>query len=170
VAYKRRKDPVLDVELPITPMLDLAFQVLLFFILTYHPSQLEGQLELVLPDAAEGKAAAPVEQSPSMDEKDPELPAEITVVVKTHHDGENIGAISQITVESPQGSRDVEGLEDLRKYLQKLRPGLTNQNDIKLQGESSLKTAHLIEIMDECIRAGFKNVSFGRPPDAATST
>ena len=169
MAYRRRRDPVLDVELPITPMLDLAFQVLLFFILTYHPSQLEGQLELLLPDSAEGAAAAPVEQSQSMDSPIPELPSEVTVVLKTHHDGENIGGVSQITVQSPEGVKDVQGREELRKYLQKLRPGLINQNDIKVQGESKLKTAYLIEIMDDCIRAGFKNVSFGRPPDAASS-
>ena len=168
MAYKRRRDPVLDVELPITPMLDLAFQVLLFFILTYHPSQLEGQLELVLPDAAEGKAAAPVETSPSMEPTEPQLPAEVTVVVKTHHDGESVGSISQITVESPQSAKDVER-RDLSTYLRKLRPGLTNQSDVKVQGESALKTAFLIEIMDECMRAGFKNVAFGRPPDIASA-
>jgi hypothetical protein len=104
-----------------------------------------------------------------MDSPTPELPSEITVIVKTHHDGENIGGVSQITVQSPQGAKDVEE-KDLRKYLEKLRPGLINQTDIKLQGESKLKTAYLIEIMDECIRAGFKNVSFGRPPDAASSS
>jgi biopolymer transport protein ExbD len=168
MAYKPRREPVLDVELPITPMLDLAFQVLLFFILTYHPSQLEGQLELVLPDAAEGKAVTAVETSPSMEPTEPQLPAEVAVVVRTHHDGDNIGSISQISVESPQSTRDVER-RDLRTFLQKLRPGLTNQTDVKVQGESALKTAFLIEIMDECMRAGFKNVSFGKPPDLAAA-
>jgi biopolymer transport protein ExbD len=166
MAYRRHRDPVLDVELPITPMLDLAFQVLLFFILTYHPSQLEGQLELVLPDAAEGKAAAPVDHPASMDEPIPELPAEITVVIKTHQTGEHAGSVSRIKIESPEGSREVDGRDELRRHLQKLRPGLVNQTDVKLQGESGLKTAHFIEIMDECMRAGFKNVAFGRPPDA----
>src|SRR5258707_14454798 len=96
----RRGDPPLDVDLPITPMLDLAFQVLLFFILTYHPSQLEGQMDLNLPDAAQARVADPKDVRP--DNSTPgnlELPSEITVIVKTHHDGTDQGAISQIAVQ-----------------------------------------------------------------------
>ena len=59
------EDPPVDVDLPITPMLDLAFQVLLFFILTYQPSSLEGQVEMSLPDLAQAKAAKPENVKPS---------------------------------------------------------------------------------------------------------
>ena len=38
-------------ELPITPMLDMAFQLLTFFIMTYRPSALEGHMDLTLPAA-----------------------------------------------------------------------------------------------------------------------
>ena len=33
-----------EVTLPITPMLDMSFQILSFFIMTYHPSALEGHI------------------------------------------------------------------------------------------------------------------------------
>ena len=41
--------------LPITPMLDMSFQLLSFFILTFHPMPTEGQLSINLPkiDAAD---------------------------------------------------------------------------------------------------------------------
>jgi biopolymer transport protein ExbD len=40
-----------DVELNLASMLDMAFQLLAFFILTFHPSPIEGQLLLHLPPA-----------------------------------------------------------------------------------------------------------------------
>src|SRR6516162_7374228 len=35
----------MEVELPITPMLDMAFQIMIFFIVTYHPSALEVHID-----------------------------------------------------------------------------------------------------------------------------
>ena len=165
---QRKSDPVLEVELPITPMLDLAFQVLLFFILTYHPSQLEGQMDLTLPDAAQARAAAPKDVDTEKSEPgDLELPSEITVTIKTRHDGINEGKLSQILVQerqSPQG-KEVASQQALLNYLQKARAGLTNQNDIKIEAERALKYSYVMEVMDTCTLAGFTNVGFGPPPD-----
>ena len=46
MARKRWIEEGVDVEINkvITPMLDMAFQIFAFFIVIYHPSQLEGQL------------------------------------------------------------------------------------------------------------------------------
>ena len=49
---KRRKKAVIeDVELNLAAMLDMAFQLLTFFILTFKPSPIEGQFLLHLPPA-----------------------------------------------------------------------------------------------------------------------
>ena len=168
MASNRRGDRVLEVDLPITPMLDLGFQVLLFFILTYHPSQLEGQMDLTLPEAAQARAADPKDVNAEMSAPgDLELPSEITVIVKTRHDASNEGKISQILVQerqSPEG-KEVFNQEALRRYLEEARGGLSNQNDIKIQAECGLKYAYVMEIMDMCTLAGFTNVGFGPPPD-----
>ena len=167
----RRAEPPLEVELPITPMLDLAFQVLLFFILTYHPSQLEGQMDLALPDAAQARALDLKDAKPeSATPGSLELPSEITVIVRTHHDGGGEGRISQIVVQekqSPQG-KELASEDSLRKYLESARSGLLNQSDIKIQAESGLRYGHLMTVMDMCTLAGFTNVSFGPPPDTST--
>jgi biopolymer transport protein ExbD len=171
----RTHDPSLEVDLPITPMLDLAFQVLLFFILTYHPSQLEGQMDLSLPDLAQGAAAKP-EEAQASDKGDLDLPSEVTVMVRAKRDGEMAGEISQITVQDRSESKEItvsprkdkKSFVDqvqLRKYLQDLRPGLANQNDIKLLPESMLNYGRVMEVMDACRNAGFNNVSLGPPPD-----
>src|SRR5260370_17460823 len=153
----------------ITPMLDLAFQVLLFFILTYHPSQLvEGQMDWSLPDAAQPQAANPKDAKPDLSAPgDLELPAEITVFVKTQHDDKALGKISLITVQDKVNKQNVETPEGLRKYLEKIRGGLSNQNEIKIQADSALKYNYVMEIMHMSTRAGFKHVGFPPPPHAA---
>ena len=45
---RHRPKTVDGVEVPITPMLDMAFQLLTFFILTYHPMPVEGQFVMNL--------------------------------------------------------------------------------------------------------------------------
>ncbi len=44
---RRRAEPPAEVELPVTPMLDMAFQLLAFFVFAYHPpSAEEGQIPM----------------------------------------------------------------------------------------------------------------------------
>jgi biopolymer transport protein ExbD len=170
-------DAGVDVEINkvITPMLDMAFQIFAFFIVIYHPSQLEGQMLLSLPDLAQAKAAKPEEARP--DQSMPgnlELPAEVTVVARTTRpDGSQDGSISQISVQErlgtkdvikqDQGSKDVPNLDALRNYLQSIRGSLSNQNDIRIEAESGLRYEYVMQIIDMCTRAGFKNVGFAPP-------
>ncbi len=46
---KRMQDNPTEPELPITPMLDMSFQLMAFFILTFKSGPTEGQLALLLP-------------------------------------------------------------------------------------------------------------------------
>jgi len=46
---RRKTEAGPEPTLPVTPMLDMAFQLLAFFVMTYHPSDLEGQMDLSLP-------------------------------------------------------------------------------------------------------------------------
>ena len=52
--------------MPIAPMLDMAFQLLTFFVLTYHPAPQEGQfvMNLLPPQPATAMAAAPAATRP----------------------------------------------------------------------------------------------------------
>jgi biopolymer transport protein ExbD len=159
-------DPPLEVELPITPMLDLAFQVLLFFILTYHPSQLEGQMEMSLPDLGQSKAAVPDNAKPQLASSGPlELPSEVTVLLYIRRDGPRDGSLDRIVVREKAGEKKVASKAELERYLEKIRPELANRNDIKIEADSDLKNGIAIEIMDVCTKAGFTNIALGRPLD-----
>ncbi len=171
MARRRRKlieDPPIEVDLPITPMLDLAFQVLLFFILTYQPSSLEGQVEMSLPDLAQAKAAKPENVKPSSSATgELELPAEVTVQLYVRRDGRRDGGLGRIVVQEKQGSKELPDRSALEKYLEKIRPTLANTHEIKLAGDSDLKNGVTMEIMDVCTRAGFTSISLGKPLDEA---
>ncbi len=111
MAIQRRSEESMDVEINkvITPMLDMAFQIFAFFIVIYHPSQLEGQMLLNLPDAAQAKAAKPEDARPDQSMTgELELPAEISVIAKTKRpDGSQDGSITQISVRELLGTKDV---------------------------------------------------------------
>jgi biopolymer transport protein ExbD len=149
-------------------MLDLAFQVLLFFILTYHPSDMEGQVEMSLPDLAQAKAAKPENIKPNAAATgELELPAEVTVMLYVRRAGARDGSLGRIVVQEKQGNKEITDTKALEKYLEKIRPNLANTHDIKLAGDSDLKNGTTMEIMDVCTRAGFTNIALGRPIDQA---
>src|SRR5262245_63763934 len=92
MSNKRRKiAPPTGVQLGliITPMLDMSFQILAFFIMTYHPSALEGHIpgNLTPPEdflkKSKDNVAMPVEPPSLPEEKlDPMLDEAITVQIK----------------------------------------------------------------------------------------
>jgi biopolymer transport protein ExbD len=176
--FKPSDDP--GVVLPITPMLDMAFQLLAFFIFTYHPSDLEGQMELNLPDKPEAAATeVPDRPVPSVaQDEEPKVEADISVLVRTQHDGKRDGDVSQIVVREgpdevaiPVDPDDLPAaLKALLKELTGRREKLINKEGIKLQADGKLKWAKFVSIMDVCRKAGFKDVGFAPPPDLMPST
>lgn len=170
MAHKRRAHEKTEVELSrvITPMLDMSFQILFFFVLVYQPSALEGQMEMALPAAGEG--VAPKDKTPDASSTEEiDLPAELEVIVRTKDvqskDQVEDGSIGEIAVKDTAGEVTLRDIAELRGYLTRMRPKLTNGNDIKLQAGGRLKYAYVIAVMDVCREVGFTNVGFAPPPD-----
>jgi len=168
---RRKAEPGAEVDLQsvITPMLDMAFQLLAFFVFTYKPSDLEGQMQLNLPSAGVEKAKTEAEVDPSkISDTDLEVRTELTVIIKGGRDG-NESAPSQYLVEGLQGtSQPMTTLQELEKYLLKAKVDLTNRDDVKIRADSRLKYAYVVEVMDVCShpdKGGFKRVGFAAPPD-----
>src|SRR4051812_15284330 len=95
-----------EVPLPITPMLDMAFQLLAFFIMTYNPSDLEGQLDLALPSKMvrpeiDEKGVNPMAK-PENDP--PEFPSDLTITVRPLLEGAFAGNISSVHVRNIAGA------------------------------------------------------------------
>ena len=153
--------------MPITPMLDMAFQLLFFFIINFNPSDLEGQMDLSLPSEAEKAAHKREQQDPTTKaDKEMDFPSDLTVKVRTQQDGIHDGEISALFVRNINSKEEpVDGLNGLREYLLRAQESVSNKEAIKIQGDGKLKVKSMLKVMDECRKAGFKNVSFVQPED-----
>jgi biopolymer transport protein ExbD len=142
------------ITLPITPMLDMTFQLLFFFLISFHPADAEGAVGMALPDGEAPFGLAPLPPGAAA----PAMPSDLTVKVRAHLDG-SISALSVRTAEGKENA--VDGLAGLMKYLKAKRPGM--KDGIRLQGDSRLKVRALIEVMDACRDAGFGKINFASP-------
>jgi biopolymer transport protein ExbD len=168
-------------QVPITPMLDLTFQLLFFFITLFDPStgmhRVEGQMDLMLPVASKDKekqADKPedvkADLPSSKDDDELDIPSDLTVIVNTQLDGSNNGQIASLFVENRGPAVPVDydvHLTDLIKYLKDQREKADDPDKatIRVQGDSKLHWEAMIQVMDACRKAGFKNVGFMQPPD-----
>jgi len=166
---KKEEGPGVQLNLVITPMLDMTFQLLFFFVLTFKPaSAMEGKMDFQLPAAGEAKALNKEDINPDkISDGDLALPAQFTVLVKTIRDGVNDGNISALIIKTENGETALPNLEALERFLKSKQEDdkISNKSDIKIEAESKLKYSCVIEVMDACIRAKFDKVGFAPPPD-----
>jgi biopolymer transport protein ExbD len=157
-----RKDAPIDVQLPITPMLDMSFQLLAFFIMTFKAANAyEGQLDLHLPRT--GVAAAKSADQVNLNENsdlDLDAGGDVAVVVTANADG----TVESLTVREKANATPVADAKALRAALAKVHGELGGgRGNIKIESDARLKYAKLVEVMDACLAAGFKQVTFAPP-------
>jgi biopolymer transport protein ExbD len=130
-------------NVPIAPMLDMAFQLLTFFVLTYRPAPQEGQFVMTLlppqPETARA-AAAPNEPAAASD-----LPVALRTLPTILKAGDG-GSLAQIVVEQTEIPNDRASLEAaLLKFLQD--PDLPfDQTLIKV--DPKLRYSELMTVID----------------------
>ena len=113
----KKKQKVEGPNVPIAPMLDMAFQLLTFFVLTYHPVPPEGQfvMNLLPPQPATAMAAAPAANQAAPSD---ELPVALRTLPTILKAGDG-GRLARIVVEQNEIPTDPKALEEaLDKYLQ----------------------------------------------------
>ncbi len=152
---KRQGTDFVEPDLPITPMLDMSFQLLAFFIMTFKPADTEGQIALTLPKEEGGPpAAAPTAL-------DPDKPKHYIVRV----DATDTGQIAQITV-SEEGAAAAAGtplgpnVTAYRDELTKLQKGLGGKpGKVTLEIAPKLLQAYVVQLVDNGVRTGFTDIS-----------
>jgi len=139
-----------DVELNLAAMLDMSFQLLAFFILTFKPAPVEGQVDLRLPPAAAITASAGKEAG-SKDSPDPlkglnSMP--ILVYSKTD------GSLDQVMLFGT-------AYKDIKKIETRINQELTKPgspiDQVVIQVGSRLHYDQLMRIVDICTRAKLAN-------------
>ena len=161
--HRTKGDAPVEVTLPITPMLDMSFQLLAFFVMTFQAANvLEGQLDMYLPKAGNPQAKRPDEVDLAKDsDADLDQQAEVAVVVSSLR-----GGVESLSIREKTKTTPVPDVASLGPALAKLRADLGGtQTAVRIEADSRLKYEYLIKVMDGCLKAGFKSVGFLPPPD-----
>jgi biopolymer transport protein ExbD len=139
---RMRKRQVDEPNVPIAPMLDMAFQLLTFFVLTYRAMPTEGQfvMNLLPPQPVTSMAAAPADAAASND-----LPATLRTLPTILRAGAG-GSLARVTIGENDVPNDPRTLEsELNKYF--LDPDLPfDQTLIKV--DPNLRYAELMTVIN----------------------
>ncbi|WP_439622296.1 ExbD/TolR family protein [Gemmata sp.] len=167
MSSRRSVTELVEPDLPITPMLDMSFQLLAFFILTFRPSPTEGQIALRLP---------PLESMTGQEIKEPldvedDKPARFVVQVTAS----DKGTIEKITLRSELGADDKNLGADpaaLLKELKGLVAAETKRREaaaargtkipppkLTIEIGNKLLQAPVVQVFDAAVQAGFTDVS-----------
>ena len=141
-------------DLPITPMLDMSFQLLAFFIMTFRPAPTEGQIAMTLPKEEGGEAL--VAPSPFDDKP-------VRYIVKVEADSG--GQIKKMTLKEAGSADEPKDLgvkiEAYRDELQKLLKANEGKPPPKLtlEIEPKLIQEYVVQLLDVGVRVGFTDIA-----------
>jgi biopolymer transport protein ExbD len=146
-----------DTAVFITPMLDMAFQVLTFFVFTYHPSALEGQFPITLASGEQGGPATPADPDKPASPNVTEVRPNTTVVARAHPGGqlaslEILSGGRRITIKPPEGKEVPieELLAELEDRLWQIKKQNASEDRIVLQASPHLRWEESMLVMDSC--------------------
>ncbi len=171
-----------NLGLIITPMLDMSFQILSFFIMTYHPSALEGHIagSLAPPEKVATKAPENVQLDlipPSVDPEQllPEIQEAPTVIVKAG--GNDPGSPAKVYLKRDKTQTDPaevadalttnwkQAKQDLTRELHRVKKDVSDQSNIKIEADGDLRQEFVLEVYDICKQSGFPKIHFVPPPN-----
>lgn len=147
-----------EVLFPVTPMLDMAFQLLAFFVLTFQVPTGETRLDLYLPVAAAALPSAPAGQAISKPPSRADLDLENDLLVLVEAD--ELGEINVIRL----GDAKVENLEILGDRLRKYAALLEGRSlRVRIAADDRLRYEEAAKIISACGSAGATSVRLADP-------
>lgn len=157
--HKKKHHPdFVEPDLPITPMLDMTFQLLSFFIFTFHPQSKEQMIFVTLPDQSGGGAGIP----------DPSETKPVVLVFEVQAgDNHGLGAM-QLRIEDKEataGGKSRVAVNDLNHYrtllADKKREYEAAKRQVKVQLEvaPTLAWRNTVLLIDSAKNAGYTDVA-----------
>jgi len=160
VRRRKRKRPQEDVVLNLAAMLDMAFQLLAFFILTFKPNPVEGQINLNLPPPV---PIAPADAKPDENKEPGEGQAAAKTLTITIAAAPN-GQVASMTVGL---AKLFDGRADagrLRQFDRRLKDVFAIEgapfDQVLLRVGKNLDYGELMKIIDVCTR---QKMADGKP-------
>jgi biopolymer transport protein ExbD len=151
------------VEIQMTPMLDMIFQLLIFFILTFKPVTDEGQFGVNMSALPGGSVALPT-IVPGMGSQDDTMPQDIQfnppyrirLVAGPGGDLAPGGVV--------MGDHPLAGLDQLQTELRAIVGGFADDFEVVIEADPSLRYAYLIQAVNTISHVGITKINFGAPP------
>ena len=152
---RKKRKPEQGVDIPVTPMLDMAFQLLTFFILTYRPMPAEGQFAMnLLPSAPATDLRAPAEAEAAA--TDDTIPAALRTLPTVLRAGDH-GMLGRVTL----GENDLVGMAALKRELKAILEDPTLPFDQALiKVDPNLKYSELMQVIDVFSSLKITKISF----------
>ncbi len=177
--FQRRatSSPEGEIVINVVPMLDMTFQLLFFFIITFQPPDgIEAQIPLTLP-APEGKQEASAENKEKPDnDLVPKIETDVIVEIKSLNNPQYPGEMGEVevsgltkeSIRSGPGKSLDEGkseiLQKLETVMTQLASDLKKDNmSVRLRSDPGVKWERVIQVADVCRKAKFLGIRFEKP-------
>ena len=171
---KRKRHGPSNVELNLAAMLDMAFQLLTFFILTFKPAPIEGQLTLNLPEARPATLVdVPQQEQSSTNTGNQTFVRSLVITVPSTPSGDvrsaKVGIAPVFT--GPANPSNLYRLDQRLKTVCSLQDTPFEQVLIKVG--KNLRYEELMKIIDVCTQQkmpngeSLKNISFAEFDDSS---
>lgn len=155
-----RREQIKDMKISLTSLLDLTFNILAFFVITFKPplATKDYQVNLPPPKASE---AAPADATGDIFDGDlePEVFKDVTLTLGSTPNGViNSLRLEGRPIEASPNQRILA--RDLAVLVGSFRGTGQNLEAINIVSPPELKYRYLIEVVDVCQQAGFKKINF----------
>jgi biopolymer transport protein ExbD len=155
--------PAEEVQFPVTPMLDMAFQLLAFFILTYQSPTSETRLDLYLPTAPVALPGAPRGQAQATPRRN-ELDLENDLQIRAEAD--DLGDLRSLRL----GDSLVPDAEALGELLRRYKSVLDGRPlRVRLSADDRLRYEVAARIIGVCNSVGVASIKLADPATPDTS-
>jgi biopolymer transport protein ExbD len=130
----------MEVEVPITPMLDMAFQLLTFFILTYKPAPSEVQFSMNLLPA---QTAIAISKEQPKSDAPPSVDASLRTLTTVLRAGGND------SLEVTLNDKPIQNMDELRKELESfVNDPILSFDQALIKVDPHLKYSEVIKVID----------------------
>ena len=157
---RRRGGPVEEVMFPVVPMLDMAFQLLAFFVLTFKPPSSETHIDLELPTTPIALPGTPEGRAPRVTLKvDSDFENDLWIRIEAN----DLGDMKAIRL----GDSEVPDLPTLGRRLKRYGELLRNRPlRVRLAADDRLRYEEAARVLTTCDAAGIESIRLADPARA----
>jgi biopolymer transport protein ExbD len=160
-----RREQIKDMKISLTSLLDLTFNILAFFVITFKPPMATKSYQVNLPPPKAGENAVADGTSDIFDIGEPEIFEDVTLTLSSTPTGVISGLrLEGKPIEVSPGQKILA--RDLAVLVGSFRGTGRNLEAINIVSPAELKYRYLIEVVDVCQQVGFKKINFAETPSA----